>query len=658
MTTTDQSGILAVVRERIGLRQLKAGSVEWHGACPFCSSKDDGFMCWSDVGNYYCRKCGATGFSTQFVMATQGKTWKQAQAILGIDYNSNGKHAVENSEIAYHSRKHYAAVKGVPESVFSDAGFSEIETYQGRPAMKYPTYDKDDKKWWRVRFMDGKKPKYKPIETGTPTVWYRLQQAMGMSNKSEKPMVIVNGETSVVVAQHFGIPAYCKTGGEMKLPDFLLQELQEAYKNSRPRENLIALDCDEKGRRAAKAIEKQLLEGKWKPSIIDLGFADTGDFADFCKLHTDTSAKRLQGLVSASKPLSLNAHDASKTFTNYILNAKAPEGKILVNPFRVLHRLGGDAEFMMPKRLTIVMSMTGNGKTAFVESGVDSWLQYGHTGLWDGQEFGPDDYHIRRIMRSSGMVVKGLSKKERLPTVSYSDITSYKVHLQEQRDKVIAALRHGRDMFAGEIGKGRVKTFEFADKYIRSWPGYLEYVPYSPFLEDRIAFMTDWIRKRRASGKTVEFAVFDYVQLMKFANSPNPINPYPYGLGLMKNFAIENNIHVIAISQVNKQPSKQAKENNKRLIAQDMAYVKDDDANLTIALNFFYGAQLDEYGKPVLDYNGEEQIERKLLPDGTNAALVDVVKNTHGQVAPTKMVCDLAHLRWIDKQWGQTPLAI
>ena len=655
MIATDQSGILSLARTKIGnLREKKAGSNKWHGACPFCTSDDDGFICWADTGNYWCNTCGEKGFSIQFVMKTQDKTWKQAEAILGIDNNSNGKHAVSNSEINYHSRAHYAAVKGIPESVLINAKFSEIETYQNRPAMKYVTYDKDHKEWWRVRFMDGKKPKYKPVLTGTPAVWYRLQQAKGMSNKSNKPMVIVNGETSVLVAQHYGIPATCKTGGEAALPAHLLEELQDAYKNSRPRELLIALDCDKAGRTTAKSIEEQLKAGKWKPAVIDLGFADTGDMADFCQLHTQDSRKALDELVSALKPLSLNAHDASAAFTNYILNAKAPEGKILVNPFRVLHRLGGDAEFMMPKRLTIVMSMSGHGKTAFWETIVDSWLQYGHSGIVDGPEFDADDYHIRRIMRNSGQVVKGLSANEdrRLPTVTYSDITSHKVYLQEKRDKVITALRHGRDMFAGELGKRRVATFEYADKYTRSWPGHLEYVPYMPYLENKIAFMTDWISKRRASGKTVEFAVFDYIQLMNCAHNPTTNNKYQYSLGLMKQFAIQNNIHVIAVSQVNKQPSKQAKENNKRLMVSDMSYVNDNDANLTIALNFYYGAKLDEYGKPVLDYNGEEIIERKLLQDGTNAALVDVLKNTHGQVMPTKMVCDLAHLRWIDKLWG------
>ena len=33
-------------------------------ACPFphCSSDEDGFHFWPDVGNYWCRKCGVKGF--------------------------------------------------------------------------------------------------------------------------------------------------------------------------------------------------------------------------------------------------------------------------------------------------------------------------------------------------------------------------------------------------------------------------------------------------------------------------------------------------------------------------------------------------------------------------------------------------------------------
>ena len=656
--------ILSLARSKIG-KMEETVKGEWHGACPFCSSTHDAFMCWPDVGNFYCRKCGKEGWNIQFVMWTQGKSWSEAQAILGISSNGNGKHAVSNSEIAYVTRKHYADHKSIPESVLIKAKFQEIETYQGRPAMKYPTYDKDGKEWWRVRFMDGKSPKYKPVvvkneTTGemikVPAVWYRLQQAKGMSNSAGKPMVTVNGETSVLVAQHYGIPAICKTGGENVLPPHLLSELQVAYENSRPREIYIALDCDEKGVTTAKAIEKQLSEGKWLPTIIDLGFADKGDFADFCKLHTQDSAERLDGLVSASKPLSLNMHEASKSFTSNLVNRIAPEGKILVNPFKVLHHLGGDAEFMHPKRLSYFFSMSGHFKTAFWETIVDSWVQGGFSGIVDGQEFTKEDYHMRRTLRVVGGALqgKGKSKNNKLVAVTYRDVVRFNIHMQEERDNTPVPMRQGLDTFAGANGQSKLDTLVSIDKFVQSWIGHIEYVPYIFYLEDRIAFMRDWINKRRASGRTVEFAVFDYIQAMFVKSNDGGIHNYQYAAGLMKQFAIEMCIHVIAISQVNTEPSKQAKADNKRLATHDMHFVNENDCNLAIGLNFYYAKQTYDNGIEKTDYSGKPIVDHKILEDTKYiAAIVSVLKNSHGPKGMVQMPCDAKHLRWVDGNWGK-----
>lgn len=653
----DQSGILSLARQRIGnLRELKAGSNEWHGACPVCSSDDDGFMCWPESGNYWCRSCGVTGFSTQFIMMTQGKSWGEARAILGLDTSSNGKHPVSNSEIAYKSRDHYAAGAGLPESVFIKAKFSEIETYQNRPAMKYPTYDSAGNIHYRVRFMDGKSPKYKPIGVDVPIVWYRLQQALGMSNKTQQPLIIVNGEVSTLAAQHYGIPAICRTGGEMKLTDDLIAELQIAYKNSRPREILIALDCDDAGRKTAKAIETQLKDGKWIPTIIDLGFSDKGDFNDFTLLYTNDSSKRLQSLLSASKPISYNVKDAGKELESAIVNKVAPQGRILMLPFKPLHSLGGNAKFMKAKELTMIGSTSGHFKTSFWETMVDDFLPRGLSGICDAQEFGSQTYRLRRILRFSGRTIKGLDKKDDvfLTSVSYDEITEYGMHLQEIENNVPTFMRQAKNPFAGATAKAKLDTIDYIDNMIQQWVGHLEYVPEGMmFIEDRIVFMTNWVQERRASGKSVEFAIFDYVQLMMSRTNPKGINPYQWIVNLMKRFAIDNNLHVIVISQVNKQPSKDMKATNRRMGVGDLAWINDNDANLTIILNFYYVPQTDSDGEKVTDWNDDDIIERKILrPSGYTAAVVDVLKNSHGKPAPIRMPVDAKHLRWIDSTWG------
>lgn len=663
--TIDQSNV-NIFEHVPNLRELKAGSGEWHGACPIdgCSADDDGFMTWPATQNYYCRTCGNAGDWIQLIQLSRpGVEFAEALTILGLEdnYRSNGRTKdkprihVSNSKVAYQSRAHYAAAQGIPEQVLIDAGFSEIKTYQKRPILEYPTYDSAGYIHLRVRFMDGLDPKYKPVGLDAPSVWYRLQQAIGIRNKQETSLVIVNGELSVLAAQHRQIPAIAKTGGEMKLNSELLAELVKMNPPDKNPEILIALDCDDKGRKTATDIKAQLKELGYEPVVVDLGFADTGDFANFCKLYTKDASNRLKALVEAQIPVSYNAHSAAKDFTKQIINKVAPAGRIIMMPFEPLRALGGDAKFMQPKRLTLIGSMSGHFKTGFCETMIDDFLPRGLRGIMDGQEFDDKDYHLRRILRWSGRTIKGLNKKDDvfLTPVSHDELTLNKMHLQENRDNVPSFMRQAENPFTGKSAKEKLDTISYIEKLVTSWKGHIEYVPPGHmFIEDKIIFMTNWVQEQRATGKAVDFAIFDYIQIMASRSKDIADNAYQYALFLMKQFAIEMNLHVIVVSQVNKQPSKEAKKNNKRLNVEDFSYINDRYANLTIALNFYYAAQT-ENGEVVKDFNGDTVIERKVLkPSGYNAAVVDVLKNSHGQPAPVRMPVDAKHLRWINSTWG------
>jgi DNA primase len=84
-------------------RKVSSGKYgdEYHSGCPFCGDgsprqpskgPSDRFQVWpdrKDGGFFRCRRCGIYGDNIQFVIETEGKTFPQACAALGIDLPNN-----------------------------------------------------------------------------------------------------------------------------------------------------------------------------------------------------------------------------------------------------------------------------------------------------------------------------------------------------------------------------------------------------------------------------------------------------------------------------------------------------------------------------------------------------------------------------------------
>lgn len=193
---------------------------------------------------------------------------------LGIE-PPRGKDVASTKRI-YTGIADYAAAHGITPDVLAAAGW--METVQdGRKALAFKTAT-----GVRYRFLDGEKPPYKS-PPGYKSCFYGLKKALEMAKGA--PLVLCNGEVSTVTAQHYGIPAFCVTGGEKKMPPALVEELKAAHKGAL----LIAFDCDETGRRAARDVQAQLAGGA-PVQIVDLGLGDAGDLADFCMLHGHDAA--------------------------------------------------------------------------------------------------------------------------------------------------------------------------------------------------------------------------------------------------------------------------------------------------------------------------------------------------------------------------------
>lgn len=215
------------------------------------------------------------------VSGEKGSLYELA-AKLGIEPPKRAP--IADTKRAYTGLADYAAAHGVMAEVFLKAGWLEVE-HQGRKALSFPT-----KTGLVHRFIDGEKPSFKyPSEY--KACWYGLTKAQELQEDVFKPVVITNGAPSVVVAHAHGIPACCVTNGEKAIPEHLLTDLDWWNKGT----FLIALDCDDTGRKGALEIYNQLA-GKHNAHIVDLGLGDKGDLADFCRLWGKDAQERFYAL--------------------------------------------------------------------------------------------------------------------------------------------------------------------------------------------------------------------------------------------------------------------------------------------------------------------------------------------------------------------------
>jgi hypothetical protein len=346
--------------------------------------------------------------------------------------------AVEASRREYANLADYALFKGVPESAFLKANW-KATNYQGRAALEYPTAT--GKRW---RFIDGGKPKFTSAR-GYAACWYGLKHAVPMAAEKQLPLVICNGEPSVIVAQYFGVPACCITAGESQgvKPD-KLAELLKVWEG----EILIAFDCDEAGNAGALALTDALVTVGYYTRPIDLYLTDKGDLADVCKLHGDESmaylqqCKRLHAKRSAVDPeLSAPADDlppleppAGWTETTALATPAQPvseriwatyrevdevfyreqfslaplRSKTILNPYSWLHHYGGVAHWMTPGNIMYIASISGGTKTTGIETAMTLLMEDGYSSIVYSPELIPRRSEDNRLMTRLGQRMGGI----------------------------------------------------------------------------------------------------------------------------------------------------------------------------------------------------------------------------------------------------------
>jgi hypothetical protein len=118
-----------------------------------------------------------------------------------------------------------------------------------RPALRYPTPVGID----RLKFLDGRKPKYRWAEKGGRVHWYGFDSALAGLRAGASTLHLVNGEPSVWACAQSGVPALCPCGGEGAKPTSpMAAELETALRElGRPIAVRIVYDRDTAGRRGA-----------------------------------------------------------------------------------------------------------------------------------------------------------------------------------------------------------------------------------------------------------------------------------------------------------------------------------------------------------------------------------------------------------------------
>jgi hypothetical protein len=232
-----------------------------------------------------------------------GGSFIKLAILLGLK-EDDGYAAPSTSLQTYESLEDYEQYQiGEQCGAFAAARWSFGEKYCGtrkarRPALIFPT--RTGERW---RYTDGMTPKYGHA-AGYQSCWYGVPGAKAVLAANDgASLVLCNGPSAVVTAQHYGVPAICISGGgERAIPEPLMQQLGALLKETGTASIIIALDCDETGRRAAQKVLGQISAANWSARAVDLQGGRGFDLANFCKLHKGESLYDLDALPDAPPP--------------------------------------------------------------------------------------------------------------------------------------------------------------------------------------------------------------------------------------------------------------------------------------------------------------------------------------------------------------------
>jgi hypothetical protein len=583
MTTAEQ--VLAA----LALYDLKREGKEYRCNSPLRpGSNSHGFRVTIDDGEH--------GAYHDHVSGDSGSLYDLAKA-LGIALPE--KPAADMPK-GYSGLAEYAIAHGVDASVFEAAGWIESE-FKSRKVLKFMTAN-----GYKVRNLDGEKPKFQPTELGYKLCLYGMKYGIPMAQE-KNILVITNGEPSVIVAQHFGIPAVCHTGGETTtVPDSLIDEIRTRFQG----EIIVALDCDGPGRKGAGHWRDAFVRNGITPRVVDMRLMDKGDLADFCMLYEGNSLEALKKCELLFKPdeppkvekLLMTRGETLAEFNRQLLDTYVPDVPPMINPLKVLHKFGGEAHVLEPGQLVGFVGSSGSGKTSMLETVMDALLRLNKNILVWSPEWKPIQLAQRAIQRYEGPTMEAL----RL----------HKLWLYEKH--------HGITDGEGiAISKKTASTAFDTAEQIAGFPGEAAYVPNSTLSVDHL--IEQYPQMLAEFGRPFHAMVIDYVQLMH-ALEKTGVGMYDV-LMKIRHMCMKYDLVGFTASQVTKNATA-AQKDNQLLESEAARFVNNDAFNLVVTIN------------------------PEFAPDGTwmNSGVLKIDKNSSGRKGQVRVKMNLSLLSWIDQE--------
>jgi hypothetical protein len=528
--------------------------------------------------------------------------------MLGIEPPVGNRVQVASTKTAYVDLADYAQRHYAPLEAFEKASWSFTQM-SNRPALSWPV-----KTGLRIRFLD-EPGGYRWFGDGSNTnCWYGLNRAIQTAYERSLPLILCNGEASVVVAQHHGLPAFSGTGGEGAISDDMKNELDEKWNGPL----VIALDCDTKGREAAQKAVSTLERG----TVIDLGLSEKGDLADFCGLHKADALPAIQRLAEAEQKqatedvaqfIEFVSGDALLSDFSRFLNDE-PElfGRTIRMPFAGMREAGGFASIMTTRKVWFIGNISGGGKTILSETLCDEFNAMGYNVFYIGDEWSSMELAARRVQRAY----------QGDPLLTYRDYLHYANGVESiserQRDHASRAIRAIRER------PGTTYTMQIKTEWMTENPEKSVI-----FLEDVFQAMGSKIRTLRANGQQIDIVVVDYLSLYETRGRANNLEEYK--AGVFKAYCKSLDVLGITTVQVNKEAEDRVKHRGGMLNQHDLYWVRPDKANLITTMNQCYRSTVDvnpdcnpsDATKPYLDSNNQ--------PEWTPNFAMLHVKNSVGQ---------------------------
>lgn len=290
----------------------------------------------------------------------------------------------------------------------------------------------------------------------------------------------------------------------------------------------------------------------------------------------------------------------------YMNGTAIPDVEPFLAPYKPLHQFGGLARLWEDRKTALIISGSGMGKTAFVETMQDGGCIQGWDTLKWGAEWSPDDYQLRRITGWGGP--------------SYERQKEHMLALLEQAKNVPPDKREGRQFTPDELA-----LWNRLHDRIARWPGQVHYIDrgMGP-VSELLAAAGERIDLLRRDGRRVKVLILDYAQ--KLLMSGLSWAELELILNEATQFGVDYRLFVIIVSQVNKGRADKVRR-GELLTEIDAQQLSDQKANLILTLN------------PVF-IGGERKEE----------AWINVVKNSVG-VVPAKLLVRTALYkhRWTSK---------